>query len=83
MNAHKALPPSYDPEEELANAIIIRAVEDYKKALRTLKRDPGHRMASRDKRSIEKFFSSGWCKLLTQVDMQMIAAKLRREILCS
>ena len=43
------------PYENLANAIILRAVEDYRKVLRVLSMHPYHRDALREK---EVFFAS-------------------------
>lgn len=45
----------YRPYEDLANAVILQVVEDYR----------NHVISQRD---MEKFFRSGWCKLLTSVD---------------
>ena len=73
--------PPADPFDELANAIVLKAVSDYKNALRMLKKFPAHHDAAKEKRSIERFFASDWCKLLTRVDMVMVARKLREEIM--
>ena len=67
--------------DELANAIVIKAVDDYKFALKTLRKHPTAREAQRNKRSIEQFFSSDWCKTLTSVDMVAAARTLRKQIL--
>lgn len=46
----------------LANAIIIQAAKDYKKALRRLKKFPKDKEALHTKRDCERFFRSGWLK---------------------
>ena len=53
--------------EDLANAIIIQAVSDYRK-----------KEEYRDR--VERFFRSGWYKLLTGVDGEYLISKLRREV---
>ena len=46
--------------ENLANAIILQAVKDYRMALKCLKRNPMNRTALADKDEIERFFRSQW-----------------------
>lgn len=69
------------PIEELANAVVLQAVEDYRGALRTLRKFPDKREAQKKKRSIEAFFYSHWCKVLTGVDMVTVSRTIRQEIL--
>lgn len=54
--------------EELANAIVIKAVDDYKKALKTLKNNPESSGALHTKKEIEQFFNSEWFSTLTAVN---------------
>ena len=61
-----------DGYKELANAIILQAVMDYRKAL---KHDERGR-----KREIEKFFRSVWFSILTNVSGEMLIQKLRAEV---
>lgn len=65
--------------EELANAIIIKTAEDYRKAAEILKSNPRDSEARREIRKCEKFFNSKWCCLLSEVDGKMILRKLREE----
>ena len=58
--------------KELANAIILQAVKDYRKAL---KHDERGR-----KCEIEKFFRSEWFSILTNVSGEMLIQKLRAEV---
>ena len=53
------------PYENLANAIILRAVDDYREALGILRYSPNDKDASISKDEIERFFRSGWFGLLT------------------
>ena len=61
-----------DPYENLANAIVLQAVKDYRDALKRLKKKPGNQTA-------ERFFRSGWYKALTSVDGEYLIQKLREE----
>lgn len=73
-------PPANDPYVNLAHAIVIMAVEDYRAALKELKKVPGNRNAARRKKECEQFFSSSWCKSLTDVDMVKAAKHIRQEV---
>lgn len=61
-----------DGYKELANAIILQAVKDYRKALKYDERGR--------KREIEKFFGSEYFRILTDVDGEMLIQKLRAEV---
>ena len=65
---------------DLANAIIIQAVKDYRKALKTLKRYPRYEPAKAVVAEVEEFFRSEWYRTLTSVDADMLMTKIRREI---
>ncbi len=56
------------PFENLANAIVLKAVEDYRK---TDDRST--------QRSIEAFFRSSWYQMLTNVDGEQLIQILRKE----
>ena len=66
--------------ENLANAIVLQAVKDYRKALRTLSLNPHNRSAQYERRSIEQFFRSGWFGVLTGIDPEMLITKLKAEV---
>ena len=57
-----------DPYQELANAIVLQAVKDY-------------RMTDdeRELKEIERFFRSGWFDVLSKVDPEYLIRKLRKE----
>ena len=65
---------------ELANAIVIQAAKDYRKALKTLKRYPRYEPAKAVVAEVEEFFRSDWYRMLTSVDAEMLMTKIRREI---
>ena len=65
--------------ENLANAIILQAVRDYRTALKCLKLNPNNRKALSDKEEIERFFRSKWYSTLTSVDGEMLIRSLSEE----
>ena len=60
-----------NPYENLANAIVLQAVKDYR-----LHDD------ERELASIERFFRSGWFGVLTGLDPELLISKLRKEKIC-
>jgi len=66
--------------ENLANAIILQAVVDYRKALRTLSLYPYNREARGKEQSIRRFFRSGWFKVLTNLDPEALIERLNKEV---
>ena len=53
--------------EELANAIVLQAVKDWRSG------------EERDKAEVERFFRSGWFGVLSKVDPEYLIKKLRKE----
>lgn len=66
------------PCEELANAIVVQAVKDYRTALRG--ENVVHKSPISVIKDCEKFFRSDWYRVLTKVDGEMLIAKLREEL---
>ena len=66
--------------ENLANAIILQAVKDYRMELKSLKANPRNRTAQADKAEIERFFRSQWYSALTSVDGEMLIRSLQKEV---
>ena len=60
-----------NPFEELAHAIILQAVKDYRLHDDEPERD-----------NIERFFRSRWFGILTNIDPEMLISKLRKEKSC-
>lgn len=67
------------PCENLASAIVLCAVQDYRKTLRILTRFPDRREVSKEKSSILEFFRSGWYRTLTSIDPELLIRKLDEE----
>ena len=69
-----------DNYQNLANAIVLSAVTDYRKALHILSLYPKDKAAKSEKKQIEQFFRSEYYKLLTSVDGEMLISKLNEEV---
>ena len=69
-----------NPCERLANAIVLRAVEDYRDALKRLAGFPHDRDSRRVKSEVERFFRSGWFSTLTSLAPEMLIEKLTSEV---
>lgn len=68
-----------EPYENLANAIVLQAVKDWRSAVRTLKKRPRYDPAKQMKEECERFFRSDWFEGLTSVDGSVILRKLKQE----
>ena len=67
-----------DPYINLANAIILQAVRDYRRALRQLKRNPQYTTAKHTIREVERFFHSKWFSFLTEINPDDLINRLVR-----
>lgn len=74
------LPECY---QNLVNAIIMRAVRDYRRALRDLQKHPQYEPYSWRKKEIEVFFRSQWFKDLCNINGEMLIEKLQKEVMCT
>lgn len=66
--------------ENLANAIIKLAADDYKSALIRLKRNPESESAKQDVARQEKFFYSEWFEVLTDLDPSYLIRKMKEMV---
>ena len=64
----------------LANAIILAAAKDHRRALRRLKKYPWDKDAESVRKDCERFFRSGWFQTLTSLDGEVLIEKLHREV---
>ncbi len=69
-----------DGYSDLANEIIVQAVKDYRKSLKTLKSDPSNQQANKMKRDVERFFKSEWFKSLTSISPKLIMERVISEV---
>lgn len=68
-----------DGYQSLANAVVELAAKDYRKSLKTLKKNPRNRDAMSMAMECERFFKSDRIKALTTVDGEYIMNRLREE----
>lgn len=68
------------PCERLANAIILREVDDYRDAMKRLAGFPHDHDSKRTKAEVERFFHSGWFSTLTSLDPEMLIERLTSEV---
>ena len=64
----------------LAQAVIMRAVEDYRTALKILSRNPENKAALSMKKDVERFFRSDWFGKLTDLSPEYLVSKLNAEV---
>lgn len=78
---HRNQDAELDPEGcmRLANAVVILTAKDYRKALKSLKKNPRSRVAMEKAMECERFFDGDWIKVLTSIDGQWLKEKLREE----
>ena len=69
-----------DCYQNLANAIILLAVKDYKTILRCLMRNPRNQDAQREKKRLERFFFSQWFGVLTDLDPKRLISGVMRQL---
>ena len=69
----------YEPYKELAVAIILQAVKDYRSAARKYKKgkDKDTNQATMDE--IENFICSEWFGVLTDIEPKILLRKLKEE----
>ena len=68
-----------DPYQQLANAIILAAVEDYRWAKKKLKKHPTNKEAKLMVEDCEEFFRSDWFTVLSDLDGEDILKRLSEE----
>lgn len=70
-----------DKYEDLANAIVLTAVKDYRDALKKLEKYPNNKILKHTKNEIEKFFRSNWYSTLTSIDPEFLIKELNEEVI--
>ncbi len=66
--------------KNLANAIILQAVKDFKPAYRRLKKYPNDRLAQDTVREITRFFCSQYFEALSDLDGPALLTRIMREM---
>ena len=64
--------------EDLANAVVLQALEDYRAVCRKLSRRPDLREAAMLKSSLERFFRSRWFGVLTAANLEAVLAEIEK-----
>ncbi len=67
--------------EDLAGAIILQTVKDYRKALRILRSDPEDSVAIDTRDSIEQFFRSEYFVILSDLNPECLIKRLIKEVI--
>lgn len=67
------------PEERLANAVILQAAEDYRAAVRRLKKYPKDEIAAGRKKSIEELFGSKEFCIYSEADGKSLIRQIYAE----
>ncbi len=70
----------YENWKNLANAIIVQAVKDFRPAYRRLKKHPNDRAAQDTVKEITEFFCSQYFEQLTDLDGPALLHRVMREI---
>lgn len=64
---------------ELANAIVLQAFKDYRKALFKMVQEPEEWKHRSTKKKLERFFRSKWYRTLTELDPEILMREARRQ----
>ena len=65
--------------QALANAIVKQAAQDYREALKFLRKHPDSKAAMETAMEVEDFFHSPWYAALTDIDPDYLIRRLRKE----
>ena len=68
------------PHEQLANAIILQAVRDFRVSYSALKKNPNDLEAQNMLREVRAFFKGGWICVLTKLDGAGLLDSIEREM---
>ena len=68
-----------DPYQELANAVVLQAVKDYRDSRKKLAKGRKNYQAEKMKAECEKFFTSDLFSIYTDLDGEMLLSKLEQE----
>ena len=66
--------------QELANAIVLQAVKDYKAARRTLRKTPDSKPAKAMIRECNRFFHGRWYEMLTNIDPECLLRSVQGKV---
>ena len=71
-----------DAYKQLAAAIVLQAIDDFKKAAERVRSKKGNiNMAKREMQQVVSFVKSSWFSTLTDIDPEIVLNKLKEELL--
>ena len=70
----------YENYRQLAAAIVLTAVNDFKKAAKQYKSGKNKEQALKTMKEVVEFIQSDWFKVLTDLDPQLVINKLKEEL---
>ncbi len=73
-------PTDIDPYKELANAVILQAIEDYRQWTKEYSGGHDDRKLRKKLVELKEFFRSEWFSLLTELDGEQLLARLKSEL---
>ena len=83
-NILHAMPPGRDAEiteaEQLCNAVVLQAVNDWRDSAHLLRSYPHHAKAASMKKDCESFFRSRWFSFWTGINGEYLLRKLKGEM---
>lgn len=68
------------PYENVANAVVLQAVKDYREAMIKLSHGKNNVVAEQTKSECEKFFRSPYFNVFTSLDGKALLLKLESEV---
>ena len=74
------VPIEIEPYKELANAVILQAVDDYRKWTKEYSGSHGDRKLRKGIVELKEFFRSEWFSLLTELDGEQLLLRLKAEL---
>lgn len=80
ISEKSAVSENIDCYENLANAIVLQAVKDYKAALHTLEDYPESSFAKHEIVVQERFFHSQWFGILTDLDTERLISGVKERV---
>ena len=69
-----------DSYHELANAVIMQAVKDYRLALKQLYLWPDREEFQQDVAELERFFISDWFQILSDLDGPLLMKRVQKMV---
>lgn len=75
---YEVIKPIDECYKDLANAIVEKAADDYRRVIRGKKQYGGYTRKD-EKKKLIAFFKGGWCQLLTNVPGEEILNRLDKE----